>query len=81
MSNIVWNDYEMHAAILQILADARQKKPKTGGASSEAMADILGLEPNNSSLLQGLDLLLETKCIEQSDKKFQIAAQGFNRLA
>lgn len=80
-NNIEWNDAEMQAAILQILADARQRKPKSGGASTRLIADVLGVVSNYSVLLRSIQRLEEEGLIEKGEHVYLITVEGFDRLA
>ena len=78
---IHWSEDELQSAVLQILLDARQKKPKSGGASNKLIIDVLGLNPTDPMLSLVLDQMLKEELIEKGERIYQITVPGLDRLA
>lgn len=78
-TGISWNETELRLAILQILLDARRKRPKTGGASAKMIMDVLDLNDLNETEF-ALWYLREKGYIEMGERLFMISANGVDYI-
>ncbi len=78
-TGVSWNEIELRLAILQILLDARKKKPKTGGASAKMIMDILDLK-DVEEVEYALWYLREKGYLEMGDRLFMITAYGVDYI-
>lgn len=78
-TGVSWNEIELRLAVLQILLDARKKRPKTGGASAKMIMDILDLNDLNEMEF-ALWYLRERGLIEMGERLFMISANGVDYI-
>lgn len=78
-TGVSWEEIELRLAILQILLDARRKKPKSGGASAKMIMDVLQL--NDVEVVEyALWYLREKGHIEPGERLFMITANGVDYI-
>ena len=78
-TGVSWEEIELRLAILQILLEARRKKPKTGGASAKMIMDVLQL--NDVEVVEyALWYLREKGHIEPGERLFMITANGVDYI-
>jgi len=78
-TGVSWNEIELRLAILQILLDARKKRPKTGGASAKMIMDILDLNDLAETEF-ALWYLRESGFLEMGERLFMITVKGVNYI-
>jgi curved DNA-binding protein CbpA len=78
-TGVSWNEIELRLAILQILLDARKKRPKTGGASAKMIMDILDLN-DIAETEYALWYLRESGFLEMGERLFMITVKGVNYI-
>ncbi len=78
-TGISWQEIELRLAILQILLDARKKKPKSGGASAKLIMDVLSID-NVEEVEYALWYLREKGLIEPGERLFMITAVGVDYI-
>jgi curved DNA-binding protein len=78
-TGISWQEIELRLAILQILLDARKKKPKSGGASAKLIMDVLNID-NVEEVEYALWYLREKGLIEPGERLFMITAVGVDYI-
>jgi len=76
----VFNESELRIAVLQILLEQRRKRPKTGGASVQMLADVLGIDNASEALAACIQFLQDSECLEKGERLFMITAIGVDRL-
>ena len=78
-SGVSWNEIELRLAILQILLDARKRRPKTGGANPKIIMDCLDTDD-----MEGVEFamwyLREKGYIEMGERLFMISAEGVDYI-
>ncbi len=78
-TGVSWEEIELRLAILQILLEARRKKPKSGGASAKMIMDVLQL--NDVEVVEyALWYLREKGHIEPGERLFMITANGVDYI-
>lgn len=75
---IRWLEHELQLVILQVLLDARIKKPKSGGASAKLIRDALDVEL--AQVDEALSSLLDANQIEKGERLHLITAYGVDSL-
>ncbi|SRR5579875_41892 len=75
---LAWNEVELRLAILQVLLEARRKRPQTGGASAKMLMDCLNIELGDVEF--PLWYLREKGYISRSEASFLITVQGVDYL-
>lgn len=78
-TGVSWNEIELRLAVLQILLDARKKRPKTGGASAKMIMDVLDLNDLNEMEF-ALWYLREKGLVEMGERNFMISAVGVDYI-
>ncbi|MBI5173937.1 MAG: J domain-containing protein [Candidatus Melainabacteria bacterium] len=78
-TSTTWNELEMRIAMLQILLQAKKKRPATGGASAKMMMDILGTE-DMAEMEFNIWYLREKGLIEMGERLFMISVKGVDYL-
>jgi curved DNA-binding protein CbpA len=76
--SVSWNEIELRLAVLQVLLEARKKRPQTGGASPKMLTDCLGSSMEEMEWI--LWYLREKGHIERTESKFMITVQGVDYL-
>ncbi len=78
-TSLTWNEIELRIAVLQILLEARRKRPQTGGATAKILMDCLGL--NEITEMEFILWYLREKgLIEVGERVFMISVKGFDYL-
>jgi curved DNA-binding protein CbpA len=77
-AGLAWNEVELRLAILQVLMEARRKKPQTGGASARMLMDCLNVELGEIEYV--LWYLREKNFIMRTEAAFMITIQGVDYL-
>ncbi|MBX3149912.1 hypothetical protein KF728_07190 [Candidatus Obscuribacterales bacterium] len=75
---IRWLELDLQLAILQILLDARIRKPKSGGASASFITNQLDAEP--AQVNEALSFLLDANRIDRGERLYSITAHGIEHL-
>jgi hypothetical protein len=78
-TNLTWDEVELRIAVLQVLLEARRKRPQTGGGSGKVLMDCLNIE-NVSTVEFALWYLREKGLIEVGERNFMITAEGVDYL-
>ncbi len=78
-TNLTWDEIELRIAILQVLLEARRKRPQTGGGSGKMLMDCLNID-TVSVVEFALWYLREKGLIEVGERNFMITAQGVDYL-
>lgn len=78
-TGISWNEIELRLAVLQILLQARKRKPQTGGSSAKMMMDILNIN-DMAEMEFTLWYLREKGLIEMGERLFMISVKGVDYL-
>jgi curved DNA-binding protein len=77
-ASTAWSEVELRLSVLQVLLDAKRKKPQGGGASATLLMDCLGVEL--SELEYTLWYLREKNYIKREDVQFSITIAGVDYL-
>lgn len=75
---LAWNEVELRLAILQVLLEARRKRPQTGGASAKMLMDCLNIEMAEVEF--PLWYMREKGFIIRTEALFMITVQGVDYL-
>ncbi len=78
-TGLSWNEIELRLAILQILLQARKRKPQTGGSSAKMLMDILNIN-DMAEMEFALWYLREKGLIEMGERLFMITVKGVDYL-
>ncbi len=78
-TNLTWDEVELRIAILQVLLEARRKRPSSGGGSGKMLMDCLNID-NVGEIEFALWYLREKGLIEMGDRHFMITAAGLDYL-
>ncbi len=78
-TNITWDEVELRIAVLQVLLEARRKRPSSGGASGKMLLDCLNIE-HVGVIEFALWYLREKGLIEMGERYFMITAAGLDYL-
>jgi hypothetical protein len=78
-TNLTWDEIELRIAVLQVLLEARRRKPASGGGSGKYLMDCLNIE-NVGVVEFALWYLREKGLIEMGDRHFVITAVGVDYL-
>jgi curved DNA-binding protein CbpA len=73
-----WSEVELRLAVLQVLLDAKRKKPQGGGASASMLMDCLGVELSDLEYI--LWYLREKEYIKRDEIIFIITITGVDYL-
>lgn len=73
-----WNEVELRLAVLQVLLEARRKRPQTGGASAKMLMDCLNC--NMTDIEWVLWYLREKGYIVRTEAAFMISVIGVDYL-
>lgn len=73
-----WSEVDLRLAVLQILLDAKRKKPQIGGASAKMLMDCLGVELIDLEYM--LWYLREKRYIDREEAQFTITIDGVDYL-
>jgi curved DNA-binding protein len=76
--SIAWSEIDLRLAVLQILMEARRKKPQGGGASAKMLMDCLGVEINELEYI--IWYLREKRYIDREEAQFTITISGVDYL-
>jgi curved DNA-binding protein CbpA len=77
-ASLSWGEVELRLAVLQVLMEARRKKPQTGGASAKMLMDCLNC--NMGDIEYVLWYLREKNYITRTESAFMITIQGVDYL-
>lgn len=77
-ASLSWSEVELRLAVLQVLMEARRKKPQTGGASAKMLMDCLNC--NMGDIEYVLWYLREKGFITRTEASFMITIQGVDYL-
>jgi len=77
-ASLSWSEVELRLAVLQVLMEARRKKPQTGGASAKMLMDCLNC--NMGDIEYVLWYLREKNYITRTESAFMITIQGVDYL-
>jgi curved DNA-binding protein len=77
-AGLAWQEVELRLAILQVLMEARRKKPQSGGASARMLMDCLNVELSEIEYV--LWYLREKNMIQRTEAAFMITIQGVDYL-
>jgi hypothetical protein len=77
-AGLAWQEVELRLAILQVLMEARRKKPQSGGASARMLMDCLNVELAEIEYV--LWYLREKNMIQRTEAAFMITIQGVDYL-
>ncbi len=78
-TNLTWDEIELRIAVLQVLLEARRKRPQTGGGSGKMLMDCLNID-TVSVVEFALWYLREKGYIEVGERNFMITASGVDYL-
>jgi hypothetical protein len=78
-TNLTWDEVELRIAVLQVLLEARRKRPATGGASGKMLMDVLNID-NVGQIEFALWYLRERGYAEMGERYFMITAAGVDYL-
>jgi hypothetical protein len=73
-----WKEIDLRLAVLQMLMDAKRKKPQSGGASAVLFMDCLGIDMAEMEYI--LWYLSEKHYIKREDAQFAITIAGVDYL-
>lgn len=73
-----WNEVELRLAVLQVLLEARRKRPQTGGASAKMLMDCLNIGMGDIEFV--LWYLREKGYITRTESAFMITVIGVDYL-
>ncbi len=73
-----WNEVELRLGVLQVLMEARRKRPQTGGASARMLMDCLNIEMGEIEFV--LWYLREKGFIQRTEANFMISVVGVDYL-
>jgi curved DNA-binding protein CbpA len=77
-AGLSWNEVELRLAILQVLLEARRKRPQTGGASAKMLMDCLNCSMADIEWV--LWYLREKGYIARTEAAFMISVVGVDYL-
>jgi hypothetical protein len=77
-AGLAWQEVELRLAILQVLMEARRKKPQSGGASARMLMDCLNVELGEIEYV--LWYLREKGMIVRTEAAFMITINGVDYL-
>ncbi len=77
-ASLSWSEIELRLAVLQVLMEARRKKPQTGGASARMLMDCLNCQLGDIEYV--LWYLREKGYIMRTEAAFLISIQGVDYL-
>lgn len=77
-AGLSWNEVELRLAILQVLLEARRKRPQTGGASAKMLMDCLNCSMQDIEWV--LWYLREKGYIIRTEASFMITVVGVDYL-
>jgi hypothetical protein len=78
-TNLTWDELELRIAVLQVLLEARRKRPSSGGSSGKMLMDCLNID-NVGVIEFALWYLREKGLIEMGERHFMITAFGVDYL-
>lgn len=78
-TNLTWDELELRIAVLQVLLEARRKRPGSGGSSGKMLMDCLNVD-NVTVVEFALWYLREKGYIEMGERYFMITAAGVDYL-
>lgn len=73
-----WSEVELRLGVLQVLMEARRKRPQTGGASARMLMDCLGCQMGDIEYV--LWYLREKGYVQRAEANFMITVQGVDYL-
>lgn len=76
--SLSWNEIELRLAVLQVLLEARRKRPQTGGASAKMIMDCLNCGMGDLEFV--LWYMREKGYISRTDMAFMITVAGVDYL-
>lgn len=77
-TSLSWSEVELRLAVLQVLLEARRKRPQTGGASARMLMDCLNCQMGDIEYV--LWYLREKGYITRTESAFMISVQGVDYL-
>lgn len=77
-ASLSWSEVELRLAVLQVLMEARRKRPQTGGASAKMLMDCLNC--NMGDIEYVLWYLREKGYISRTEAAFMITVVGVDYL-
>jgi len=77
-ASLSWSEVELRLAVLQVLMEARRKRPQTGGASAKMLMDCLNC--NMGDIEYVLWYLREKNYIARTEAAFMITVVGVDYL-
>lgn len=77
-AGLSWNEIELRLAVLQVLLEARRKRPQTGGASAKMLMDCLNCSMTDIEWV--LWYMREKGYIGRTEAAFMITVQGVDYL-
>lgn len=77
-ASLSWSEVELRLAVLQVLMEARRKRPQTGGASAKMLMDCLNC--NMGDIEYVLWYLREKGYISRTEAAFMISVVGVDYL-
>ncbi len=77
-ASLSWSEVELRLAILQVLFEARRKKPETGGASARMLMDCINCTMDE--IHWPLWYLREKGYIERTESAFRITVEGVDYI-
>ncbi|MBI4533801.1 MAG: J domain-containing protein [Candidatus Melainabacteria bacterium] len=77
-ASLSWSEVELRLAVLQVLMEARRKRPQTGGASARMLMDCLNC--NMGDIEYVLWYLREKGYIARTEANFMITVSGVDYL-
>lgn len=77
-ASLSWSEVELRLAVLQVLLEARRKRPQTGGASAKMLMDCLNC--NMTDIEWTLWYLREKGHIARTEASFMISVAGVDYL-
>lgn len=77
-ASLSWSEVELRLAVLQVLMEAKRKKPQTGGASAKMLMDCLNCSMGDIEYV--LWYLREKNYITRTESAFIITIQGVDYL-
>ncbi len=76
--SLTWSEVELRLAVLQVLMEARRKRPQTGGASARMLMDCLNCQMGDIEYV--LWYLREKSYVTRTESAFMISVQGVDYL-
>jgi curved DNA-binding protein CbpA len=76
--SLSWSEVELRLGVLQVLMEARRKRPQTGGASAKMLMDCLNCQMGDIEYV--LWYLREKGYIQRTEANFMITVQGVDYL-